>query len=72
MGLQMSVFIADWNWQSRFTHLKYVVTWLTTALSNKSLIFSSESPDTPETISVAAIFIKDIPSSYKQSFIFIK
>jgi hypothetical protein len=57
----MSAFIAN---NPDLPNLKYV-TSLTAALSNKSLIFSSESPDTPETTSVAAIFIKDIPSSYK-------
>ena len=44
---------------------------LTTALSNSPLIFSSEFPDTPDTISVAAILMYGKSNSCKEKKTFI-
>ena len=44
---------------------------LTTALSNSALIFSSEFPDTPDTISVAAILMYGKSNSCKEKPTFI-
>lgn len=41
---------------------------LTVAFSNRSRIFSSESPDTPDTISVAANFSKGKSNSCKDRY----